>query len=301
MRCDSIERVTTRRGPIMALHSNAVARSLMGAANALASPFAPWWIEVHGHRLSAPSADRLLASALQRFSAADAWLLDVWGSACKPGSMVIDVGSNLGLYAQRAARAVGPSGGVLAIEPSPANAEAAERGFACLPGGSGTVTLHRLAACDHDGKIELGLRPDHLGDHHIRSDDPWCPRIEVRAARLDSIVPAGAPVCAIKMDVQGAEVLALRGASRILRERPDVALLVEFCPEALVRCGHRAEELPEMLRELGFSALLAMPRERRLEQIDDSGRLSERAVSAGYADVIFSRLPEEWSRRFRGS
>src|SRR2546430_3892448 len=49
----------------------------------------------------------------------DRWELDFLRAWLRPGDAMIDAGANLGLYAIEAAHEVGPSGRVLALEPSP--------------------------------------------------------------------------------------------------------------------------------------------------------------------------------------
>jgi hypothetical protein len=66
----------------------------------------------------------------------------------------------------------------------------------------------------------------------------------------------GNSVQLIKLDLQGYELHALRGAKRILQENPDIKLLLEFWPFGLKEAGTRWEELIEMLRGLSMDLML---------------------------------------------
>jgi hypothetical protein len=56
----------------------------------------------------------------------------------------------------------------------------------------------------------------------------------------------------IKMDIQGAELSALRGAERVLTENRNVRMVLEYWPYGLARAGDSAEELLRFLASHGF-------------------------------------------------
>ena len=55
------------------------------------------------------------------------------------------------------------------------------------------------------------------------------------------------------MDIQGAELKALRGMVRLLRGRDRVALLIECSPDDLKLAGSSEHELVPLLIDLGFT------------------------------------------------
>jgi FkbM family methyltransferase len=145
-----------------------------------------------------------------------------------PGDVVYDLGANIGWYSLLAARRVGPSGQVIAFEPSVTNAayvawNAAGNRFA-------NVSVVPAAVSDRDGwamfldKGSLEGRLDKDDDEaqarrraarkrHVRG------RTAVPVLTLDGWIAATeqpAPTL-IKMDIEGAEIGALRGMSETLR------------------------------------------------------------------------------------
>ena len=86
-----------------------------------------------------------------------------------------------------------------------------------------------------------------LGMHRSRSST---------AARLLSTMGAyfapGDRVDLIKMDIQGFELHALRGAARVLDDNPAIKLLLEFWPSGLNQAGASAEAFISFLRDRDF-------------------------------------------------
>ena len=197
------------------------------------------------------------------------------------GGVVIDAGANVGFFAERFARWVGPAGRVVAIEPEAANfAELARRLGA--KGLGQRVDARQAVADAKSGRAHLVLNPDHPGDHRLgEAGEP------VTAVRLDELVPAGRAVALIKVDVQGAEMRVLAGASAILtRDRP--ALFVEVDPAGLVRYGSSVDGLLGWLAGQGYAPhTLTRTGPRPCTRGELDGILARR----GYTDLLFLADP----------
>jgi FkbM family methyltransferase len=154
------------------------------------------------------------------------------------GMTFVDVGAHIGLLTLAGARAVGTRGRVIALEPTPVTFDLLVRALA-INGLSDRVEAHCLAC---------GARPERrafhvatvLGHSSLLDPAPAClergaSRIEVDVVCLDDLLPVGAQVDVVKIDVEGAELDVLAGMTRILRENPDLAIIAEFGPAHLRR------------------------------------------------------------------
>jgi FkbM family methyltransferase len=138
-----------------------------------------------------------------------------------PGHNVVDVGAHLGSFTSLALR-LSPTGHHIAVEALPHKAAWLRRKFP-------DVEVVAMAVSDSCGEITFHHNVDRSGysgiDAHVEEGDHLC-TLTVPMTRIDDIVPAGHLVDFLKIDVEGAELRALHGATRVLDEsRP--ALLFE--------------------------------------------------------------------------
>ncbi len=175
--------------------------------------------------------------------------------ALAPGMSFLDVGANVGYFTCLAARAVGPAGKVWAFEPDPRNFRLLAR--AVRSNRLGNVTAVRAAASDRTGAVKLYPSLVNHGDH--RTYDPGAGRrgFRVRAWSLDEFFGDPPPsIDFIKMDIQGAEPVALRGMPRLLRRCGRLTLMLELWPEGLRRSGEDPAELLALLASHGLKLAL---------------------------------------------
>jgi FkbM family methyltransferase len=166
----------------------------------------------------------------------------------RPGTVAIDVGANVGMFTVPLALAVGPSGRVLTIEPSPENVERLEKNvdLNLLE----NVVVEPIAVSDKPEQLALQLASD-PGFHstaEIAESRSVDESLTVQAETLDEVwLRAHAPnVSFIKIDTEGSEDAVLRGAEQILRAcRP--ALLVE------AKGRERLRELDSWLGRFGYT------------------------------------------------
>jgi FkbM family methyltransferase len=167
--------------------------------------------------------------------------------------VVVDAGANIGVYSQFLSRCVGPTGIVHSFEPSPEN-------FAHLReavSGLSNVHVNQLGVSDQTGESVLYVSDELNVDHRAYPTEGETRRtLSIRSTRLDDYFKPGERVDLIKMDIQGFELHALRGAERVLTENPKVKLLLEFWPYGLRHAGASAEELLSFLRARGFTTYL---------------------------------------------
>lgn len=167
-----------------------------------------------------------------------------------PGSVVVDAGANIGIYSQFLGACIGPEGAVHSFEPSPENFAHLRRALADYP----NVRINQLALSDKTGQSVLYVS-DHLNVDHRAYATAGEKRktIPIRSTTLDDYFEPGARVDLIKMDIQGYELHALRGAERVLGDNPKVKLLLEFWPYGLRQAGGSAAAFAFFLREHRFT------------------------------------------------
>ncbi|HEY2712915.1 MAG TPA: FkbM family methyltransferase [Chthoniobacterales bacterium] len=157
-------------------------------------------------------------------------------SQLREGETVIDLGANIGFFSILMAGKVGKSGSVYAFEPLPKNAGLLARSIA-ENHFDDRVILERAAIGAEPGQLDLisPRRTDNWGGAYLRLGEMNVPQdheaISVPVLRLDDY-RLRRPVSFIKIDVEGAEALVIRGAERLLREdRP--TMLCEINPSQL--------------------------------------------------------------------
>lgn len=198
-------------------------------------------VTVRGHLMRLDPLDSLLLSVNGTYEESE---LDLFRACIQPGDTVLDVGGHIGLYALEASDATGPSGRVVSFEPSSENFAILEHNVRV--NGCSNVVLVRAAVSDTNGESTLVLSRDNSGDHQLgdargtfdhTGSGSATERIE--AVSIDSYcADAGiAEVAVIKMDIQGAEPVALAGARQTIEQNDDLILFTEVSPHHLAARG----------------------------------------------------------------
>ncbi len=208
--------------------------------------------------------------------------------ALRPGMTVVDVGAHIGFYSLLAARRVGPTGAVHAVEPGPDNLEVLRRNVAL--NGLSQVVVHPVAAA---GRREM--REFHLtgsSDSHGFHAHPLTETVRtlmVEAAPVDELIPGEGDV--MKVDVEGAELEALAGMTRLLSGERPLTLFIEWNPACMRNADTDPLDLPLALRDLGFTELRALDDVRdRVMPLEDA----EAEVRSGVPPHWYVNL---WGRR----
>ena len=175
----------------------------------------------------------------------------------RPGDTFLDAGANAGIISLVASRWVGPEGRVYSFEPS-------EREYARLvdnlnQNGATNVTPVQCAVSSASGHASLRVAPQMFGGLNTLGDRfPYdgidTDRMQpVTLASLDELIERHQieRVSVIKLDVEGAEEAALRGASRMLRShRP--AIVAEVFSPSLQANGSSPAAVEALLRDANY-------------------------------------------------
>jgi len=183
------------------------------------------------------------------------------------GTVVYDIGANIGFFSLLAARLAGPTGRVESFEPLPAAADGLRHNIAL--NDARTVHVHEVAVAANGGRAEL-LSVDEGGWSHL-ADRGWHPRthevLEVDVVAIDELVADGlrAPDV-VKIDVEGSELAVLDGMRETIRAHAP-AIICELhatnieLVERMDELGYSTQNLdgPERVSEAGAVHVLALP------------------------------------------
>lgn len=185
----------------------------------------------------------------------------------EPGMTVLDVGAHVGLFALAAAARVGQDGRVVAFEPAPETTTVLRRHIA-MNGWADRVDVVEAVATDHEGTVSFFVRGETMAaslargnveDLNPEQSESPAVRLEVPAVTLDGFCRSrDLRPDRIKIDVEGAELLVLRGSRELLLSPAE--FLCEVHPPQLRTLGHDVEDLESLLGEVG----------RSLEPIDEA-------------------------------
>jgi FkbM family methyltransferase len=198
------------------------------------------------------------------------------------GSLVIDVGANVGFFSLRFAKWVGDDGKVISIEPENRNYD---RLISALKRAGLLDRVHALkaVAAAEPGMTFLEINPLHPADHKLSRDGTGLP---VTAVTLDDLAQGKSPLrpALVKIDVQGAEMLVLKGATGILK-KAGPALFIELHEEGLKRFGTSVSEILKHLSEYDYEAYWLM--QTGAHRKTSPAEIHENVARNGYVDVLF--------------
>jgi FkbM family methyltransferase len=174
------------------------------------SPFGPLAMWIHGKRFLPHQASRLNTKNTKY----NQETIEVMRRVLRSDSCCIDVGAHRGSILQEM-RQLSPLGTHLAFEPLPHLAAHLRQTFPA-------VRVYEAAVSDYTGTaqfVHVENAPAYSGLQQRIYDrpDPVLKLITVHVVQLDEVIPNECYVAFIKLDIEGGEFHALRGATRTIR------------------------------------------------------------------------------------
>jgi FkbM family methyltransferase len=172
----------------------------------------------------------------------------------RPGATFVDVGANWGYFTLLAAHLVGDTGRVLALEPDPRMHRLLATNVA--ENGLRQVTALAAAASDRTERRTLSgfdASGENWGVSSLVAAGEG-PRFEVETRRMDDVTDELGvdAIDLLKMDIEGAEVMALRGMARGLAAGRYRRVLVELHPSLHPRGAALAADVAELFARAGY-------------------------------------------------
>jgi FkbM family methyltransferase len=209
----------------------------------------PTEVSMGGYYMFARAGDRDIGYAIAKGGAYEPHVTGVVKRELRRGNTFVDVGANIGYFSMLSAHLVGVSGKVIAIEPLDKNLQLIYAGI--QRNGFKHVDVYPFGASD-DSRI-VGMVTDPGTSNALIQSAPSAKSTSsfIATRTLDWITRDLERADLLKMDIEGHELLALRGAAKFL-ERCRPKILIEFHPLAMrENAGVDAAELLKFLFEYG--------------------------------------------------
>jgi FkbM family methyltransferase len=209
-----------------------------------------------------------------------------------PGSLVLDIGANIGAHTLHLARLVGPDGRVLAFEPTEFAFSKLRRNLDLNPSLASRVELFHCFLTENDSisvpndiysswplVMEDGLHAKHLG-REMKTE-------RAQARSLDRILAEHAErkVQLVKLDVDGFECDVLRGASSLLRDTRPI-FVMELAPYVLEERGASLDQLVSHFIPNGY----VFYDERTHKRLPSTARELQALLTSGESMNVIARV-----------
>jgi FkbM family methyltransferase len=171
-------------------------------------------------------------------------------AALRADDVLFDIGANVGLVCLHAATKCR----TVAFEPDPGFAARLATNIALNP--ERDVDVVNVAVSDRDGIVTLYTSGATGNSPSLVRQRGELQAVEVEGRSLDSLLAeASLPdPTVLKLDIEGAEILALRGAAQLLQsERRPRALFIEVHDALLPAFGSSGEEVLRLVRDAGYA------------------------------------------------
>ena len=193
----------------------------------------------------------------------------------KDGDNVIDLGANIGYFTLILAKLVGPTGKVFAFEPDPRNLALLKKNVEY--NNYKNVIIVPKAVSNVNDKCTLYIGQKTFGQNKIYKPkntkiQKFIP-IDSETVRLDDFFRTNGlldKISFIKMDVEGAEFLALSGMKEILKLNKNIKIFTEAEISYLEDAGSSYDQFIDLLTENDFTFSLADNRSETLTKVNKS-------------------------------
>jgi FkbM family methyltransferase len=165
-----------------------------------------------------------------------------------PGMEVADIGANVGDYTEFMAKLVTPTGRVHAFEPDKKNYQKLVE----LTRKWKQIRTYNSAISNEDSTTTFYTSKYLNTDNRIYPDDSVLSEsYDVETVRLDSVFACD-QLDFIKMDIEGAELMALQGGEALLKNSKKLKILLEVWPYGLKKSGVSFDALIQVLERAGY-------------------------------------------------
>lgn len=238
---------------------NPIARKLISNLN---SKLKPEYVLINGKKLFLDENDSLFLSLFSH----ETMQVSLSKKEIKKGNVVLDIGAHIGYYTIIFSELVGPEGKVYAFEPHPKNFQLLKK--TVETNNLTNVEIFQNIVSDKNQSVDFYLsKLDSIGNRMFVSDDADT-KIKIDSITIDEFLKnRNGKIDFIKMDIQGAEVLAIDGMKNTLRNNPHLKIIQEWWPTAIQKHGKEPDSHLNFLEKLGFNFYVVDEHSKQLTQI----------------------------------
>ena len=205
-----------------------------------------------------------------RFGIWEEYTTEMLKKVATEGNIVVDLGANIGYFTLLTSRLVGNRGKVYAFEPEPVNYSLLVKNVE-INGYENIIPVQK-AVSNTAGTTKLFIDNEKSYAHTIGKYYDKKGFVEIESVTLDDYFKEKEhTIDIIKIDIVGAELAALMGMVRIIKQNPNLKVFLEFNPSLINYMGHTADELAHALFEdWHFSAMVIddYPRNKKLPRVN---------------------------------
>lgn len=240
---------------------------------------------IFGSRFMAPMPDPHIGGVIEREGVRELQLTAAILAECHGKKRFVDVGANIGWHTVLAG-IKNPKMEIHAFEPHPETYRILCENLR-INGGMEMTTAWEIGAGEEHGAVEMYEHPESLGGSQPwpRPDWPGAEKKTIQIRRLDSggLPLVSGPVDVMKMEVQGFEVKAMRGAAGLRIN----TLFIVYAPRMIRGAGDDPRELLAMLRAR-FSSVQRIDARSGLCELreDDLDRTAAKGDIAVFFDLV---------------
>lgn len=190
-----------------------------------------------------------------------------------PDAIFFDVGANVGFYSLLAAQLVGMRGQVHAFEPIAENVATLRAAIAS--NRITQITVQHVAVGQYAGTMRLFIGTPETSPEWQRDLQSWASQVPSKRRPLPIYVPQISlddyvhhhqldRVDFIKLDIEGSEIDALRGAQHLLWRADAPDLICEISPYLLAQQNLDPRHLTKYLATFGYTLFHILPDRQRV-------------------------------------
>jgi len=244
------------------------------------------FVEIDGHKMYLDPLDSLKLSINKSYEEFETELVK---RTIKEGNVVVDIGANIGYFTLIFAKLVGKNGSVFAFEPELNNFNILKKNIEI--NNYANVKLVKKAISDKTKIMRLFLNDSNKGSHTLGKQKNNKQSTEIESVRLDDFFDINNKIDFIKIDIEGAEIDAINGMSKILQNNKDLKILIEYNPLMLKGFGITSQKFFTTLRELNFNIYDLDDQNKKLIHIKSADDL-EKYKDGSWTNLLCSKNEE---------